>query len=220
MNILIVGGVKKARYLIQTFSKKKNNRVVYINKDLKYCRQIEQEFEIRVICGDASKPKILRLIDPEFFDICIVLCPSDADNLCVCRIAKELGIKRTISVVNNECNKVAFKKLGVDTPISISGLISMIIEKNAYASRIEELVSIDEGKAVIIEVELDAESLVVNKTLVEAKLPEDCSVSCIIRNGNAVIPRGGTVLLEKDKLVIICLPQISHKVIKAVRGAE
>lgn len=219
MNIIIVGGVKKARYLIKTFAKNKN-KVVFINKDIKYCRLIEQEFEIKVICGDASKPNVFSSIEPEFYDILIALCPSDADNLCICRLAKELGVKRTISVVNNECNKLAFKKLGIDTPISVTGLISTIIEKNAYTSRIEELVSIDEGKAIIMEIELDNESPIVNKTLVEAKLPEDCSVSCIIRNGNAVIPRGGTVLLEKDKLVIISLPEISQKVVKAVRGAE
>ena len=52
MNIIIVGGVKKARYLIKTFAKNKN-KVVFINKDIKYCRLIEQEFEIIFICGVA-----------------------------------------------------------------------------------------------------------------------------------------------------------------------
>ena len=217
MNIVLIGGVKKAKYLIEKFKTAKN-RIVFITKEEKFAKFIDGEFNVDVYVGDGTSLMVLESAEVSNFDLMIALCPKDEDNLVACRLGKAIGIKRTLSVINVPSNEEIFRELGVDTTISEARILGMIIEKNAFTENVESLLPIENG-AIMLQIEIEKKFKIVGKTLKEANIPREAVVGCIIRDEDAVIPRGDIVIHEKDLLVIITLDHMRQKVVKAVTGS-
>lgn len=219
MKIVLIGGVKKAKYLIEKFNNRRN-RLVFITKDENYGRAINREYGIDVFIGDGTSPMVLEKAEIDGFDLMIALCPNDEDNLVVCRLAKTMGIKRTLSVINVPANEEIFRQLQVDTTISMANIMGMIIEKNAFTENVETLLPIENGKAVILEIIIEDNFKISGKKISEIGLPKEAVIGCIVRNEDAVIPRGDTVIEINDRLIIITLDDTRLKVIKAVTDIE
>ena len=217
MNIVLIGGVKKAKYLIEKFKTAKN-RIVFITKEESFAKYIDGEFSVDVYVGDGTSLMVLESAEVSNFDLMIALCPKDEDNLVACRLGKAIGIKRTLSVINVPSNEEIFRELGIDTTISEARILGMIIEKNAFTENVETLLPIENG-AIMLQIEIEKKFKIVGKTLREANIPHEAVVGCIIRDEYAVIPRGDIVIYEKDLLVIITLDHMRQKVVKAVTGS-
>lgn len=219
MKIVIVGGKSVAGYLIKRFSNKRN-RIIYITMDENYARFINREYEIDTYIGDGTSPDVLENAKISGFDVMITLCPTDEDNLVACRLAKTFGVKRTLSIVNTPSNANLLRELLVDTTISIADLISMVVEKNAFTQHIETLLPIENGKALMMEIEIEDGFMAAGKEIRQIEFPQESAISCIIRNGDVVIPKGNTVVRVKDRLMIITLGSARQKVIRAVTDVE
>lgn len=218
MNIIIVGGGKKIHFLTKSFVSKGYN-VTIVNDDYEYCKKLDKMHDANIVYGDGTKPYILEDAGIAYCHMIIALTPKDPDNLVICQIAERMYfVKKTFSIVNDPENIDIFKKLGIDTVISTSDIISALIEQRVTIDDINNLVPIEEGKISIMEVEVNSENPVTGQFLSEIKLPEDSIVGCIIRGSSAVIPRGNTKILEDDKLIILSLPEIQSEVLKVIRG--
>ena len=220
MKIVLVGGVKKAKYLIEKFNNSKN-KIVFITKDEMYGRYIDRYYGIDVYIGNGTDPMVLENAGVSDFDLMITLCPQDEDNLVACRLGKTMNIKRTLSVINSPANEDIFRQLKVDTTISVANILGMIIEKNAFTSDVDTLLPIENGKAVILEIEIDDDKFdVEGKKISSINIPKEAIIGCIVRNEDAVIPRGDTVIEIGDKLIIITLDDVKEKVIKVLSALK
>ncbi len=221
MNIVIAGEGKEIHFLIKTFISQ-GHHVVFINNNEEQCKKFARlHEEIDVVLGDPTKPEVLEDAEIDYAHVVISLMNYDPDNLVVCQIAKEMyGVKKTFAVVNDPKNIAIFKKLGVNTVISTANIISSIIEQKVSVEDITNLISVDEGKVSVIEITINSDSPVINKTLAEISIPNSAVVGCILRSGEALIPRGNTVVLENDRLLVICLFEYQHELFKMFRGRE
>jgi potassium/hydrogen antiporter len=66
-----------------------------------------------------------------------------------------------------------------------------------------ELISLGKADAEMIEYEMESDSAIVGKTLMEIHFPEGTLVNAIIRNGKLIAPTGNTVILAGDFLYIL-----------------
>lgn len=221
MNIIIVGEGKEVHFLIKSFTSKGHHVTLIIN-DREICRKFSKEHEeIDVVFGDATKPAILEDAGAIYTNIVIALTKHDPDNLMICQMAKELfGVDRTFAVVNDPKNVEIFKKLGLDTIISTVNIISSMIEQKISIEEITNLISLDEGKLSIFEMKITESSPVIGKALSEINIPNSAIVGCIIRKGEAVIPRGDTQICFDDKLIILSLPAEQGKLFNILSGEE
>lgn len=60
----------------------------------------------------------------------------------------------------------------------------------------------------------------IGKMLSEIKIPNSAIIGCIIRKGEAVIPRGDTKIYYEDKLIILSLPSEQGKLFSILSGDE
>lgn len=219
MNIIIVGEGKEVHFLIKSFISKGHNITLIINNK-EMCKKFAKEYEeIDIVYGDATKPAILEDAGTVYSDIIIALTPHDPDNLMICQMAKELyGVSRTFAVVNDPKNVEIFKKLGLDTIISTVNIISSMIEQKVSIEEITNLISLDEEKLSIFEMKIVKNSPVIGKMLSEINIPNSAIIGCIIREGEAVIPRGETKICFDDKLIILSLPSEQGKLFNILLG--
>ncbi len=203
MKILIVGGRKKVRYIAESLLNKRN-KVIIINDDLDFCKDLARKFNTPVIFGNGSDLKTLKEAKVEDFDAVIALTNKDEDNLVICQLAKkELLIKKTLCIVNNPLNVEVFKDLGIDTVISSTYIVSSTIEQMVTLDEIETYLPLNNGHTGVLEIHVKEEYSIVNKQISNIKFPKETIVVGIIRNFNILIPKGDSLIKGGDKLVLL-----------------
>ena len=63
----------------------------------------------------------------------------------------------------------------------------------------------------LLELEIPADSKWSDKALKDIKIPREAIVAAVLRNGDASIPTGDTVLLGEDRLLVFTSLKFAHK---------
>lgn len=218
MNIFIIGGKQEVYFLTKAFISK-GYHITIINQDEHFCKKMSRNFKVTAVVGDGSKPFILEESGIAYADMVIALHDHDPDNLVICQIANKIyGIKRSFAVVKDPKNIEVFKKLGIDTVISTSFIISTLIEQRSVVDDIQNLMPIGEGQIAMMEVDVSQSHPIVNKEIKDISFPDEAIISCILRSNQAIIAKGNTRILSDDRLVIMSNPSVQSEVLKIIRG--
>lgn len=218
MNVLIVGGGKLVYFLCRNFLSKGYN-VTVINRKHEECVKLSRQTKATIIYGDGSDVRILEDAEIDCVEVVLAVTPNDHDNLIICQLAKiKFNVPRTIALVNDPDNEKIFAELGVSSTFSTTHIISKLIEQRTGFEDITNLVPLGEGKINLTEIILKQDSPILRMPLKEIKLPDSSLIISIIRQGEPIIPGGGTVLKEGDKLNVITLPDSLGEVLKIITG--
>lgn len=220
MKILISGGRKKTRYLLQSLNTTKH-KVVVINKDKGFCKVLSREFKnVAIIHGDATVPDTLEDAGVYNFDLGITLCNQDTENLVIGLLLKNVfTIDRVVSIVNTPHNVNVFKELGVTETINSAKVIAGIIEQHAFVQSLKMFMPLEDENLLILDIEVTEKSPVISRPIESIKLPGEAVITAILRDGKATIAKPKTILEHKDRVIVTTLKKTKNKVIKAISGA-
>jgi len=203
MKSIIVGGGKVGFYLAKTLLEQ-NYQVSLIESDRERSRYCANHLDAEVTFGNGTTVEALEACGADKADCLIAVMGADESNLVCCQIAKNVfGVGRTIAKVNNPKNTQALKELGVDIVISSTDNIIQLLEHEVDISAMKPLLSLDENEVSLVEVTLPKNYALEGKQLKELELPDTCNIACINRGGRTIIPRGGTMLISGDILLIV-----------------
>ncbi|RJQ83614.1 MAG: TrkA family potassium uptake protein [Desulfobacteraceae bacterium] len=217
MKVLIVGSGKTLFFLCRNFAAK-GYEVVIINRNREECVQLARQLPAMVVCGDGSDTTILQDAGALGADVVLAITPNDQDNLIICQLASlQFGVPRTIALANDPENTEIFEGLGVSS-FSTTHIVGSLIEQRASLEQIINLLPVGEGRVNVTEIILDDQSPVSGKLLKDIVLPTNSLVAVVIRNNQAIVPRGANQLLPGDRVVLITLPENHGPVLKAFTG--
>lgn len=215
MKVTIVGGGKVGYYLVRALIEQGHEPTV-IESNRLICKQIANEMDIPIICGDATRLEILENAEIQNSGALISVTGSDETNLIVCQLAKKkFGVNRTIAISNNPRNVEVMQTLGVDNVINSTDSIASLIEREVDTSRIKQILSLNSGEITLLEIHIPEDYVYDGKMLMDIKLPVLFNIVSITRNGCMIIPRGQSMLKSGDKLLVIS----ETEVIKEVKSA-
>lgn len=218
MNILVVGGGKLVYFLSHTFISK-GHTVTIINRDREECTQLARRLKATVVYGDGSDPQILREAGADTTDAVLAVTPNDQDNLVICQLADiRFHVPRTLALVNDPDNEEVFRQLGITAAFSTTRILSSLIEQRASFEDITNLIPVGGGKVNVTEIVLNDTSPVVGLPLRDIAFPENSLVAIIMRNGQPIVPRGATVLHDRDRLIVMTLPENHGQVLRILTG--
>ncbi len=213
MKVIIVGGGKTLYFLCRLFTAK-GYTVVIINREQSECIQLARLLSATVVCGDGSDPRILKESGVMGAEVLLAVTPHDQDNLVICQLASlQFGVPRALALANDPDNVEVFEKLGVAV-FSTTPIVASLIEQRASLEQITNLLPVGEGRVNVTEILLDADSPVAGKPLKDIALPENALVAVVIRGDRPIVPRGPSVLLGGDRLVLITMPENHGPVLK------
>ena len=139
-------------------------------------------------------------------DALVAVTSDDETNMIACLLAKHLGIRRTIALVNKVSYLPLMSVIGIDstvnTRISTVSAILRLIRRGEILS-VATFRGID---AEAIEVEITARDKLTGKPLENLKLPEDALVAAVVRGKEVFVPYGDTVINPGDKIIVFALP--------------
>jgi len=218
-SILLIGQGKLLYFLCRTFVSKGYTPTI-ISRDRDECVELARKLNVTVVQGDGSDPEVLEDARVREADAVVAVTPYDEDNLATCQLASlRFAVPRTVALVNDPDNETVFTKLGV-AAISTTRVVSSLIEQMTTYDEITHLLPLGEGKITISEVVLKEDSPVIDKTLRELSLPENCLLACIMRFGEPIVPHGGTVLRPSDKVILITSAENHGAAVKAITGGD
>lgn len=217
MKIVIAGGNSEADYLVRLLLKK-HHQLVVINENRDFCEYLSLNTGVSVFYGDPSKDYVLSDANAHHADVLIALTESDADNLIICQLGKQLFfISRCVATVSNPKNVDVFRRLGINHALSATYLIAQNIERASVIDNLVTTISMEEDRIVINEVEVMPESHLVGKMLRDLKPDFEFNISCIFRNPSVIIPNGSTKVEARDKLVLVSSQNDQNRMIDYVR---
>lgn len=151
--------------------------------------------------GRGDTLSVLRKAGADSASALVAVTPDDAYNLRVCKLAKGwFGIPQLAARVNEPDNRKDFIQAGirgVAVPLSTSAALeNAVLRPNIFQLLVDRPKEYD-----ILEVPLRNRALV-GKGLRDIRLPGNCLILLIRRNGELVTPRGSTVLQDWDSLTL------------------
>jgi trk system potassium uptake protein TrkA len=204
MKVLIAGGGKVGSFLASILAK--NNEVVMVDKATDKCALLRTELgNVPVICEDACEPWVLEMGKISEKDLVLAVTGDDEDNLVISFLAKfEYDVPKVIARVNNPLNRWLFtKNWGVDVEVSAPDIIARIIEEETTLGEVVTLMKLQASDVGLIEITIPGDSLVLNQTLADLKLPPDTLIVTVVRGEAMMIPSADTTLMANDRVLAI-----------------
>jgi trk system potassium uptake protein TrkA len=199
----MVGG-GKVGYQLAASSRANGHEVTLIEKDTERARELAEDLNLLVLCGDGSRSHILTEAETGRAHVFVAVTGADQDNLIACQLAKKVfGVHKTIARINNPKNENLVEELGVDVGVSSTGVIGTLLEQELLADQLRTLVTFNQGDMVLVELRLHDSSAIAGQSVLQLapELPAETLLVAIIRAGQMIVPKGDTVLLAGDQVV-------------------
>jgi len=167
-----------------------------------------------VINGDALDRDILEEANVSNTETAIAVSNTDEVNILASVMAKRYGCHRTIALINTASYAPLMGSLGIDAAVSPREITVSSILQHVRRGRVRSLYTIREGEAEVIEAEAMETSPLVGRPLRDIDLPHGILVGAVVRGKDVLIPRGGTIIKEGDRVIIFALHGMVKKVEK------
>ncbi len=216
-SVMLVGGGRIGYYVAKTMEER-NLNVKVIEKDAERCKFLLKSLKKCVILhGDGSDQDLLEEENINDMDVFAAISNNEELNIMASLLAKSLGVKKVITIVNRTDYMPLAHNLGIEAVLSPRLITADAILKYVRGSNILSLTTVAEGKAEIMEAEVMEGSILAGKTLREFELPKKSLIGAIIRGDTVIIPSGNDKILTGDKLVIFTLKEFIKQVEKLLK---
>jgi trk system potassium uptake protein TrkA len=210
--VMIVGGGRIGFYVARTMEQR-NMSVKVIETDAERCKFLLKSLKKSVILhGDGSDQKLLEEENIADMDVFAAISNNEELNIMASMLAKSLGVKKVIAIVNKTDYLPLANNLGLEAVLSPRLITAGTILKYVRSGNIISLTTVAEGKAEIMEAEAKEGSVLIGKSLHEVELPKKTLVGAIIRNDRIIIPSGNDRIAANDKLIIFTLQESIRQV--------
>ncbi|MDX1738777.1 MAG: Trk system potassium transporter TrkA, partial [Alphaproteobacteria bacterium] len=167
-----------------------------------------------IIRGDALDNEILDEANISRAEAVVAVTDNDETNILASLLAKRNGVDRAITLVNKSNYNTLISNLGIDVVVSPREITASTILQHVRRGRIRSVHSLRDAEAEVIEAEALATSQLVGKAIKDAKLPRGVVVGAIVRDEDVIVPRAGTVIEEKDIVILCAASNVVRKVEK------
>lgn len=202
--IMILGGGRIGYYIASKMENKSDIKI--IEKDSDRCKFLSKHLgKTLVLHGDGADKQLLLEENIQNTDTYIACSNNDELNIMASLLAKRLGAKKVIALVNRTDYIPLAHNLGIQSVLSPRLITASIILRYLRRGEVLSLTAIAENKAEIMEIEVSKGSSLIGRTLKEGIFPKNSILGAIIRSDKIIIPSGDDLIREKDKLIIFAL---------------
>ncbi len=205
-SIMIIGGTQLALLTAQKLEQQYAVKVVI--KDEERAKYFVQNLQNSLIINaDPSNFSELKEEGLERMDAFIALTPNSETNIIASLMAEEIGVYKTIALVENVNYTHISQNIGIDTIINKKLLAANNIFRFVRKGKIEAIASLHGVDGEIIEFELHKDNRLLNKPIRQLRLPPQSIIAGVVRGNESYIPDEEFTLEKNDKIVILALPE-------------
>jgi trk system potassium uptake protein TrkA len=205
-NIMMIGGQDIARLTADRLEGK--YRVKLIDDNRSMCKELAEELSHTLILhGDPTNFELLREESLSTMDCFIALTQNTEANILSSMMARNIGVGKTISLVENAAYIRLSHNIGIDTLINKKLIAANHIFRFVRKGKVAAITTLSGVNAEVIEFIIDHESKLTKHAIHELKFPDEALIGGVIRNEEALIPGGNFKMKVGDKVIIFALPE-------------
>jgi len=210
-SLMILGGSRVGFHAAKILSSKYN--VKLIEKDSQKCFELADQLpDAMVINGDGRNVELLEEESINEMDAFIAVTGDSETNIISCLVAKKMGVKKTIAMVENMDYIHLSQSIGVDTMINKKLIAANFIFRHVRQGEIVSITSIHGVDAEILEFEVQENSKITEHQLRNLQFPKSAIIGGVIRDGKGLTTPGNFRFQAKDRVVVLSKPECIKKV--------
>src|SRR5438045_4290792 len=178
----VVAGAGEVGFHLSQALLESGHEVTILEADRRRANYVQERLGSIVMNAAADEGRAQMEAGCNRADALIAVTGDDAKNLVICQLAKlNCHTPRVIARVNNPKNKIVFKTLGIDEPISSTRVLMNVIEQELPSGGFMPLLSLAGSATELIEAEIAIGTPPAGKSVGSLRLPSGARVGGIIR---------------------------------------
>ena len=203
--VMIVGGGNVGTALAKSLEEKCSVKLIERDPD-KATKLAEKLSKTLILSGDASDQELLFEEHIENVDLFLALTSDDEANIMSSLLAKRLGAKKAIVLVQRMAYLHLIQGGTIDIALSPQQATISALSSHVRKGDIVKVASFKQGLVEGIEVIAHGDkeaSKVVGRKVKEIKLPQGAIIGAIVRNHNVIIAHKSTEIEQNDRVILL-----------------
>jgi trk system potassium uptake protein TrkA len=147
----------------------------------------------------------------------VALTNDDKVNILSCVMARKLGARRNLCLLNDAAFPPLAGTMGIDAVINPRSVTISRILQHVRRGRIQTVHTIQDGAAEVIEAEALETSPLVGRPLRSLDLPGGIRIGTIVHKGEVITPTGDSQIAPGDRFIIFATADQVPKVEQMAR---
>ena len=202
--LVIAGGGNIGLRLARTLEK--SNQVKLIERDAQRARRISEILENTIVLnGDAADDELLVEENIDSADVFAALTNSEEANVLSAMLAKRLGARRVMALINRPSYGQLMENHSLDIVISPQTITIGTLLAHVRRGDVVRVHSLRRGAAEAIEAVVHgthSRSRVVGRALEQIELPQGASIVAIVRGDRVIMAHHDTTIEAEDHVIL------------------
>jgi len=218
---VVIVGAGEVGFNTALMLSREGHDIVLIEQNERLVERATEQLDALAIQGNGASPRLLAEAGVKRSKLLVAATNSDEVNIIACLAAKAQGVPRTVARLHNPDyydprETLARDIFKIDFVIHTEQMAAEEIKEALLVPGAVNVESFAGDKIEVAEVILDEGSPAVGLPVRDVKLPAQSLVIGIVRRGEALIPRGDTLLKPRDHVFLIGERRHVGKVVEAV----
>jgi len=218
--VVIAGGGEMAVAVSQALSKYPV-QLKLIERDRSRCEQLSQILpQAVVLLGTATETDLLKEEHVDKASTFLALTGDDETNVVASLLARDLGVKRVVTLVHRPDMLALCKRIGLGRTVSPRLIAAERILEYIDSEFASNIATVAGGKAEVFEQVVREGSAIAGKTLAEIELPEGTLVVAIQREDKTWVPHGNDIIEAGDLVVLFTAAEALEEMVSVMVTVE
>jgi len=204
-NVIIMGGSRIAVRAAELMPDYVNMKI--IESDLAHCNRLTELVDTRVmiINGDGRDPSLLMSEGITHTEAFVALTDNSETNILACLAAKRFGVTKTIAEVENIDYINMAEKLDIGAVINKKKIAASHIYQMMLDADVTNVKCLTFASADVAEFNVKKRARITRNPIKDIPLPRGVTIGGLIRDKEAILVTGNTLIQEGDRVVVFCL---------------
>jgi len=202
--VMIAGGGNIGLRLARALEKDYVVKVIEHNK--RRCEMLSGRLDAALVLqGDVTDESLLESENIEEMDVFIAVTNDDENNIMGCLLAKRMGARRVVALINRRSYVDLLQSGQIDIAISPAQATIGTLLAHVRRGDVTQVHSLRRGAAEALEavVHGDSESCrVVGRKLEEIELPKGATIAVVVRGEEVIMAHHDTVIQAGDHVIV------------------
>ena len=207
MRIVILGAGTIGRSIAELLCQHGHSTTL-VDKNSDHVRRMNEELDVRAICGSASQSSVLFQAGVIGADMCLAVTGVDEVNIVAASMAKEMGARRTMARVYapvfRDMSTFDYQRhFNIDRLLSLEQLSAMELARGIRNPGSLAVENLARGELEVQEIQVQASGRGVGVQLKELQLPKDIRIGSIVRDDKTWIAGADDTIQADDRITLI-----------------
>lgn len=204
--VFILGGKQVGIQVAEQLEERGVN-VKLFERDGERCEKISQILKKTVVLhADGTDESILAEENIEGVNVFLALTGHDEDNIMASLLARKLGARKVVALINRLNYLPMVQRLGINTTVSPRLAVVDRILQFVRKGRVISVTTFRKEEAEAIELIAAPGSKYIGKKLKDVRFPKGATVGAIARpDGEVIVPRGDAAIHAGDRVIFFAL---------------